>query len=34
MNAREIFAAAERFATGMPQVQFAAIANKSIRHKL
>jgi len=33
-NIREIFAGAERFATGKPQAQFARIAAKEKRHKL
>jgi len=33
-NVREVFAGAERFATGKPQEQFAKLANKQMRHKL
>ncbi|GAA5875655.1 hypothetical protein JCM1840_003165 [Sporobolomyces johnsonii] len=33
-NIREIFAGAERFATGKPQAQFAKLASKQMRHKL
>ncbi|KXN82073.1 Enoyl-CoA delta isomerase 2, mitochondrial [Leucoagaricus sp. SymC.cos] len=34
INLRESYAQAERFASGIPFVQFARIANKEIRHKL
>jgi len=33
-NVREVFAGAERFATGKPQEQFAKLASKQMRHKL
>ncbi|GAA5820119.1 hypothetical protein JCM11251_005488 [Rhodosporidiobolus azoricus] len=33
-NAREVFAGAERFATGKPQAQFAKLAAKKMRHKI
>ena len=33
-NLREIFAGIERFESGKPQRQFAAIANKTFKHKL
>lgn len=33
-NIREIFAGIERFESGTPQRQFAAIANKTFKHKL
>ncbi|BGO99782.1 3,2-trans-enoyl-CoA isomerase [Rhodotorula toruloides] len=33
-NAREVFAGAERFATGKPQARFAQLASKQMRHKI
>ncbi|GAA6042097.1 hypothetical protein JCM8097_003108 [Rhodosporidiobolus ruineniae] len=33
-NAREVFAGAERFATGRPQAIFSQLASKQMRHKL
>ncbi|BGP40194.1 hypothetical protein JCM10450v2_004173 [Rhodotorula kratochvilovae] len=34
VNVREVFAGAERFATGKPQERFAQLASKQMRHKL
>lgn len=33
-NVREVFAGAERFATGKPQARFAQLASKQMRHKI
>ncbi|GJN90549.1 hypothetical protein Rhopal_003561-T1 [Rhodotorula paludigena] len=33
-NTREVFAGAERFATGKPQERFSKLANKEMKHKL